>query len=112
MDPTKKELYTAKRSSDVNVSSPAIRAAWAAIRSDADPTDWALLQYTGQPGVIDVVATGSGGVDEMLTHLSDDKVSFVGGRRSRGGATRFYFFYFVGRDIGSMARGERGGDEE
>jgi hypothetical protein len=35
MDPTKKELYSAKRSSGVDTSDPEIAAAWERVKDDA-----------------------------------------------------------------------------
>ena len=107
MDPAKKELYTAKRSSGVDVSSPSIAATWAAVRSDDSDTNWMLLGYTA-PNCIDVVGNGSGGFDELAELLSDDKALFGGIRAvDSGGKIKFYFVYFVGNNLGGMAKGSK-----
>lgn len=105
MDPTKKELYTAKRTSGVDVSSPAIAAAWGRVRSDESETNWCLLGYSAA-NCIDVVGSGAGGFEELLAHLCDDKALFGGLRAINGeGKVKFYFIFFVGKNLGGMARG-------
>lgn len=106
MDPTKKELYTAKRSSGVDVSSPSIASTWAAVRSDEAATNWILLGYTAS-NCIDAIGSGSGGFDELTELLSEDKALFGGIRAvDKDGKVKFYFVYFVGNDLGGMAKGK------
>jgi hypothetical protein len=105
MDPTKKDLYTAKRPSGIDVSSPAIAATWAAVRSDEAATNWVLLGYAAT-NCIDVVGSGSEGFDELLQNLVEDKALFGGVRVTNSdGKVKFFFIFFVGKDLGGMARG-------
>lgn len=74
MDPTKKELYGAKRSSGINCSDPLIQTSWGMVRADDDPTTWLLLGYA-DPSTIQVVSSGDS-IDELLAQLNDDSIFF------------------------------------
>ena len=89
MDPTKAELYTAKRTSGVDLSSPNIGEVWGSVRSDDNPKNWILLGYADR-NCIDVVNSGENGLDELLDHLVDDKV-FYGGVRVNDDAGKIKF---------------------
>ncbi len=74
------------------------------MRLDDIDTDWVLLGYTA-PSTVDVVGTGSGGIEELLLRLVEDKVFFGGVRVVSGCSVKFISVYFVGKDVGGMARG-------
>lgn len=103
MDYNKKELYTAKRSSNVQVDDPAIASTWEQVRSDAVATNWMLL-YLSQPTVVAVKASGSGGIEELIQNLSDDDIFFGAIRCKIGGGIKFIHIYFVGSNVGEWRR--------
>lgn len=51
MDPTKKELYTAKRSTNLDISDESISSIWSNIRAES-PEAWLLLKVEGMKGVV------------------------------------------------------------
>lgn len=103
MDVTKKELYTAKRGSGLDDSSPAILETWQRIKNDADATNWFLITYTAN-NTVDVCASGVGGIQELCDNLNNDDV-FFGGYRTTSEPAQFYAFYFVGQNVGGMKKG-------
>lgn len=105
MDYNKKELYTAKRSSNVNVDNPNIASTWEQLRSDASTTNW-LLMHLIQPTVVAVKASGSGGVSEFIRNLTNDDIYFGAIRCSVGSGVKFIHVYFVGSDVGGMKKGK------
>lgn len=114
MDPTKKELYDAKRSSGVDTSDPCISSTWAAVRADEEDTNWLLLTYQEEDkeprkknsAKMKVFSSGSGGLDELLSHLDDEKVFFGCVRAVVDGGTKFYSLSFIGDQLGGMKRGK------
>ena len=108
MNHEKKELYTAKRASGVDVSDPAIQDAWAAVRADSDDRNYVLLGFAEGTRIY-VKANGSGGLNEMISKLSDDEILFGALRvqLSSGGAKIFHLF-FVGSNVSVMKKGKSG----
>lgn len=104
MDPTKKELYTATRPSGVNVGDPLIFDGWSKIRSN-DACNWILLQLVG-PTTVGVKATGAGGVDELISTVSDDDILFGAFRVHVAGQVKFYHFLFLGATASGMKKGK------
>jgi hypothetical protein len=63
-----------------NASSPAILAAYDAVRADgaADPTNWLLLSYAAATGdALELTATGSGGLGELAGRLDDAQAQYA-----------------------------------
>ena len=59
-------------------ASEAVRAAVAAVRSDADKSSWCLLGYSGDRApALTVVATGEGAAEEMAAHLTQDALLYA-----------------------------------
>jgi len=54
----------------------AIQHAIKAVRANNDETDWMLMGYDGSSNHIKLVATGSGDLDELITHLKDDQILY------------------------------------
>lgn len=105
MDPSKKELYTAKRASNVNVDDPRIAETWNLVRSDSSPENWMVLGFSA-PTSVCVNSFGSGGVEELIAHLNDDEILFCALRCSISGATKFFHLFFVGENVSGMKRGK------
>jgi len=86
-------------------------AALAAVRSDSDPTDWALFTYT-QAGKnqIELVGTGSGGLEELKSHVSDDKICYglfrVEDRIDNSTTIKFVFLVWCGDKVSFVQRGK------
>jgi len=108
MNHEKKELYTAKRASGVDVSDPAIQEAWIRLRADADTHNYLLLGFS--EGVkISVKSTGSGGLDELRSNLSDDEILFGAIRvHLSSGLSKFFHLFFVGSNVSAMKKGKSG----
>ncbi len=82
----------------------AVQAALAAVRSDSDPTDWALLGYSGD-AALRLVGKGQGGSDEMARHIEDpDTGAYYGLVRVNTvvdgqNLVRFVFIFYLGDKI-------------
>lgn len=105
MDPSKKDLYTAKRPSGVNTEDPAISCAWENLRSDSTDCNWILL-FLNTPSVVAVRGTGDGGVPEFISNLNDDEILFGAIRLVIEGQVKFFHVFFVGQNVGAMKKGK------
>ncbi len=105
MDPTKKELYSAKRPSGLNISDPDVLKKIERLKSDADGTNWLLLKIKNVEG-LSVHAHGEAGFDELHSSLSDDDVFYGAIRCMINGKVKFYHIFFVGVDVSGMKKGK------
>eukprot|EP01036_Dinobryon_divergens_P059961 gene59961-79962_t len=105
MDINKKELYTATRTSGVNVSDPSISELWNAVKSNDSALNFLLLKYTSANN-IGAFSHGDGGLNQLLTMLSDDDVYFGGLRVEIQGIVKYFVLYFVGSSVGGMKKGK------
>jgi hypothetical protein len=104
MDPTKKELYTAKRSSGVDCSDPRILEIWEKIKDDHEPTQWLLIGYIN-PSTVVLTHYGER-FDEMLSYMNDDECLFGVLRGKISGADKFFSLSFVGENVNGMKKGK------
>ncbi len=106
MDPTKKELYTAKRSSGVDCTSdPTIASAWERVKADSSPDNWLLLNVKSNKATL--IASGCDGVVGFGARLTDSDVYFGVVRATlRGSAVKFFSVFVVGTNVGVMAKGK------
>jgi hypothetical protein len=58
-----------------DVTSPSLAEAYAAVRSDSNPTTWAVLGYSNGDQIV-VESTGTGGIAEMANHFKDDACQY------------------------------------
>lgn len=59
-------------------NSPEILAAYDAVRSDKDETNWLLISYASAVGdALKLTATGSGGLEELATKLDDSQAQYA-----------------------------------
>ena len=105
MDPTKKELYTAKRPSGLDTSSPELQAAIDMLRSDTDPTNWILCKVVNNTTVA-LHGSGSGGLGEFSSALNDDDVYYGAIRCTADGMVKFYHVFFVGLNVSALRKGK------
>lgn len=101
-----------KKGNAVNTSSvalsfddrEAVQRALAAVRADSDPTDWALLGYSGD-AALKLVGQGQGGADELARHIEDpDGGAYYGLVRVNTTfdgqqVVRFVFIFYLGDKI-------------
>lgn len=104
MDPTKKELYTAKRSSGLDTSCPQCSQLITNLRSDTDPTNWILLKVAGT--TLSAHGSGSNGLPELIRSINDDDVFYGAVKSSVKGQIKFYHIYFVGNNVNGMKKGK------
>ncbi|PSS18635.1 hypothetical protein M430DRAFT_140028 [Amorphotheca resinae ATCC 22711] len=58
--------------------SPEILAAYDAVRSDKDETNWLLISYAAATGdALKLTATGTGGLEELTTKLDDSQAQYA-----------------------------------
>ena len=104
MDPTKKELYTAKRPSGLNTSNVDLQPAIDKLRSDEDPTNWLLLKVAGTSVVVH--GFGADGLVGFSAALNDDDAYYGVIRCTVDGLVKFYHVYFVGQNMSGMKKGK------
>jgi len=87
---------------------PSNKDAINAVRSDSDPTDWALYGYEGNSNNIVLVGSGSGGIDELKSHLDETKILYgllrVVDYYDATANTRFVYIVWVGERIPIMRK--------
>ena len=60
------------------VDSPEILAAYDAVRSDKDETNWLLISYASATGSqLTLTKTGTGGLAELAAELDDGQVQYA-----------------------------------
>ncbi|XP_014675039.1 PREDICTED: drebrin-like protein B [Priapulus caudatus] len=52
-------------------------AAWKAVVSDKDPTNWAIMSYEPNSNILKVVSTGEDGLEEMIDDLNSGKIMYA-----------------------------------
>jgi hypothetical protein len=104
MDPTKKELYTAKRSSGVDCSDPRILEMWEMVKDEQNPTQWLLIGYSNS-ATVNLTQHGER-IDEMLSFMTDDECLFGVFRIKLSGADKFCSLSFVGENLNGMKKGK------
>jgi hypothetical protein len=58
-------------------NSPEILAAYDAVRSDKDDTNWLLISYAAATGdALTLTSTGSGGLSELASHFDDSQAQY------------------------------------
>lgn len=88
----------------------AARAALADVRSDASPTNWAILTYNApsKSKTLKVHGTGSGGFEEFLAALQDDLICYGLVRLTevvdQSATVKFVFINWSGDNIHRMQR--------
>jgi len=59
-------------------NSPEILAAYDAVRSDKDETNWLIISYASAVGdALKLTGTGNGGLDELATKLDDSQAQYA-----------------------------------
>jgi len=91
----------------------AITGAIKAVRNDSDPTDWCLITYTApKSSTLKFHASGSGGLEELRTHLKDDVIMYGLIRTNEQiddtVAIKFCFIDWRGENINRMQRANLG----
>ena len=105
MDPTKKELYTAKRPSGIDTSNVEVQQAIDKLRSDSDATNWILLKVaTGNR--VELHGFGVCGIGEFSRSLNDDDVYYGAIRCTVTGRVRFYHIFFMGLNVNGLKKGK------
>lgn len=74
---TQTTLVIDRQATMSGLDAPEIAAAYNAVRSDKDETNWLLVSYAAPTGnVLTLGATGKGGLTEMVASLEDNQVQY------------------------------------
>lgn len=112
--PSTSSISTAKRvSSSKNLEFTdfeSIKSAINDLRNDSSETDWVLTGFVeGSQNVVGLIGSGSGGVEELKSHLRDNNVYYGMVRRvdyvDEHKTIKFAFIYFLGNSISPMWKG-------
>ena len=103
MDPTKKELYTAKRASGLNTSDPDLLREIQLLKSDPS-RNWLLVRIVDNTAVL--CASGGGGLKDFSIHLTDDDIYYGALRCMVDEKVKFFHVYFVGQSVSAMKKGK------
>jgi len=90
-----------------------IKDAIADVRSDKTSTNWVLLTYSGEnSNDVALSGKGDGGVNELISHLRDNNVSYglvrVTERFDNSDTVKFVFIKWIGESIHRMLRARLG----
>jgi len=90
-----------------------VRAFIKSVRDDSDSTDWCLLTYDApKSNTLVTLAKGSGGISELVTHLTEDIVAYGLLRKSDkvdlSETVKFCFIDWRGTNINYMQRAQLG----
>lgn len=106
MDPTKKELYTAKRSAGLTIDGDeTLASAIQRLKADADPTNWLLMKIVNNANLT-LASCGTGGASELVAALSDDDVYYGAIRCRVMDKVKFFHVYFVGAGVSALKKGK------
>jgi hypothetical protein len=111
MDPTKKELYGAKRSSGVNTSyDPKVQdTIQLLMRNTTMDTsiNWMLVKVINSNDLA-LHASGTGGVNELLANINNEDIyyGFFKCFHRETDSIKFFSLYFVGENVNGMKRGK------
>ncbi|KAI1481765.1 hypothetical protein K445DRAFT_73360 [Daldinia sp. EC12] len=92
------------------VDSPDILAAYDAVRSDKDATNWLLLSYASAVGDKLVLSgTGTGGLSEVVSKLDDSQVNYAYVRveynnDSESKRVKFVLIVWIGENVKVMRK--------
>jgi hypothetical protein len=90
-----------------------IKDAIADVRNDKTPTNWVLLSYNGEnSNDVQLVGSGDGGVNELISHLQDNIVGYglvrVSERFDNSDTVKFVFIKWIGESIHRMLKARLG----
>lgn len=105
MDPTKKELYTAKRSSGIDVGAPDVKTAAEDLKSDANPINWIAFKVSSSNSLT-LHASGIDGFDGLKNSLNDDDVYYGVIQCTITTQVKYFHIYFIGENVGGMKKGK------
>jgi hypothetical protein len=92
------------------IDSPDIAAAYEAVRSDKDPTNWLLVSYASAVGnKLALAKTGAGGLAELAGELDDGQVQYAYVRveyanDSESTRTKFALVIWIGENTKVMRK--------
>ncbi|KAJ3426439.1 coactosin-like protein [Anaeramoeba flamelloides] len=91
-----------------NVSDEAILDAYLDVRNDETETNWMACSYVGKTNDLEMIGSGSAGIDEMKALFDPTKVVYGYLRVVNGDSntkrTLFVFLTFIGEKCGVMRR--------
>lgn len=102
MNYEKKELYTAKRDSGVDISDPAITEAFAQLKADSAETKFILLSLIGNSPKTQLIGSGAD-IEGLSSMLTDDNGYYGVVRASVDSKVKFFHLFFMGSDVGGKA---------
>ena len=105
MDPTKKELYGAKRSSGLDVSDPTIQITIKNLKDDSSDINWILFNVTPSNSLASH-SSGSNHFVGLKSNLTDDDVFYGVIKVVVSNKTKFYHIFFVGLNVTAMKKGK------
>ena len=92
------------------INSPEILAAYDAVRSDKDETNWLLISYAKPMGdAMTLTATGSGGLSELAEKLDESQAQYAYARveyanDSESKRVKFVFIVWIGEGTKVMRK--------
>ncbi len=107
MDPTKKELYTAKRSSGVNVNyDPKVQEAIQQLTQNTS-INWFLVKVVNSSDLA-LHHMGSEGINELLSSITNDDIyyGFFKCIHRDTSQVRYFSLYFMGENVNGMKKGK------
>ena len=91
-----------------DVSDPSVAAAYQEVRSDSNPTTWAVFGYSGKTNKVVLQTKGESGWSDFVNALKDDEAQYGFFRFTTGDSeskrAKFLFVSWVGANVGRLVR--------
>jgi len=100
----------------LDASDTKVGAAFATIKDSKQATNWLAYGLVGKSNKLEVIGTGEGGLAELVSHLSEDRVSFCLLRviaadvqaNVTSNREKFTYITWIGSKVGVMVRAKVG----
>jgi len=100
----------------LDASDTKVGAAFAAIKDSKQSTNWLAYGLVGKTNKLEVIGTGEGGLSELVSHLSEDRVAFCLLRviaadvqaNVTSNREKFTYITWIGSKVGVMLRAKVG----
>jgi len=103
-----KSLYLLKKGSGIDCDADSsIMGKWNELRNDNSNINWMVIIIKDGTSEANLYASGSEGLDEMISNINDDNIYYGGFRINlKSGGSKFYHFSMIGSNVSGMKRGK------
>lgn len=104
MDPSKKELYSTKRTNNLDTSEPQILNIWNDIKNEKPQLKWMFTKIENSKLIVS--SYGNESISDAIESLDDNDIYYGILRCKLRGKVKFYHVYVVGKCVNGMKKGK------